>query len=299
MTIRNLGPILVIASYLVLAGCAASKQGKQMSADANAAFAGGDYAKALQSYEDIIAQSKSKGKEVEGAVYHNAGVAAWELGQVDKAIEYLGNAIRAKGAVPRTYSILAKAYLKIDNLSKEINYLEDYIALYPLGEEIYPVRSQLFNAYVRSENWDLGYNLWPTLSNKDRADVAYLTGYLRVNRKLNKVEERDKLAQELLKMDKNNVEALEVLADKYYRLADDSYVTEMKAYEKNRTNKQYKQLTEAFKKVNENFKISRDYYERLYKVKPDPSYANYLGNIYTRFENKEKANYWYKQAKKK
>lgn len=284
---------------VILSGCAASNQNKQLSSDAKSAMASGDYQKALSNYENIIALNKSNNKETDGSVYNNAGIAAWGLQLAEKSIEYFETAKRLSSTTDETYSSVAKAYRKIDNLSREISNLEEYIQRYPQGKEIHPVRAQLFDAYVRSENWEQGEQLWPMLDSASHNDIQYLTGYLRIKRKLEKVEERDNLAKQILKIDKNNIEALESMAEKHYYFADETYVREMKAYEKNKTMKQYNQVTAAIKRVNQDYKTARDYFERLYKLNPDPRYANFLGNIYTRFENKEKANYYYRLAKKK
>lgn len=288
-----------IILFLLLTGCAASNQNKQLKTEANSALATGDYERALASYENIIAIQKSNNKEAEGSVYNNAGIAAWELQKVEKSINYLEKAKSLSGSTEDTYFTAAKAYNKIDNLSLEISNLDEYIQLFPNGKNIEKVRNQLFNAYVRSENWEMGEQLWPLLDSASHNNIQNITGYLRIKRKLEKVDERDNLAKQLLKLDKNNIEALETLAEKHYYFADDTYVREMKAYEKNKTMKQYNQVTAAIKRVNQDYKTARDYFERLYKLNPDPRYANFLGNIYTRFENKEKASYYYRLAKKK
>ena len=44
--------------------------------------------------------------------------------------------------------------------------------------------------------------------------------------------------------------------------------------------KQYSILLKAFKQVNADFKLSRDYFLKLYDMNPDPEYAMYLGNIF-------------------
>jgi hypothetical protein len=71
---------------LILAGCAASNQNKQLSNDAKSAMASGDYQKALANYENIIALNKANNKETEGSVYNNAGIAAWGLQQTEKVL---------------------------------------------------------------------------------------------------------------------------------------------------------------------------------------------------------------------
>ena len=299
MTYSMKSNIRFLILLLILSGCAASNQNKQLSNDAKSAMASGDYQKALANYENIIALNKANNKETEGSVYNNAGIAAWGLQQTEKSIDYLETAMKLSASTDETFSTIAKAYKKVDNLSKEIYNLQEYAERYPQGKEIAPVRAQLFDAYVRSENWEQGEQLWPLLDSTSHNNIQYLTGCLRIKRKLEKVDERDNLAKQLLKMDKNNIEALETLAEKHYYIADETYVREMKAYEKNKTMKQYNQVTEAIKRVNQDYKTARDYFERLYKLNPNARYANFLGNIYTRFENKEKANYYYRLAKKK
>ena len=69
--------IRFIIILIILSGCAASNQNKQLSNDAKSAMATGDYQKALASYENIIALNKAANKETEGLVYNNAGIAAW------------------------------------------------------------------------------------------------------------------------------------------------------------------------------------------------------------------------------
>ncbi len=299
MKSRVLLHLRLITIALFLSACAASNQSKQLHSDANTALASGEYEKALTNYESIIATNKANGKDTPGSVYNNAGIAAWELQQVSKSIDYLETAKKLSSTTTQTYSTLAKAYKKIDNLSKEITNLEECIQQYPQASEIAQVRGQLFEAYVRSENWEQGEQQWVMLDSATHQNPQSLTYYLRVKRKLEKTDESTTLAKQLLKTDKNNIEALETLADNLYYKADETYVREMKAYEKNKTTKQYNRVTEAIKQVNKDFKVARDYYERLYKLNPNPRYAKLLGNIYTRFENKQKANYYYKLAKKK
>jgi len=297
---------LLVFIIALLVGCTATKQTPQAKIDqsvlkhqeANSAYSNGDYQKALTTYEEVIEIKRNQNKRVDSTIYQNAGIAAWELKQADKSIHYLELAKRYSAANEKTYSILAKAFLEKDNLSKEITNLDGYIAKYPEGEEIQAIRTQLFTANIRSENWEPAYKLWPTLGINAQNDLKLLSGYFKVNDKLNYKNQLDKIARLLLKLDNNNVEALEFLAEKYYWLAENSYVKEMKAYQANKTDKQYKQLLAAYKVYFENYRIAKDYFLHLYQITPKSRYATFLGNIFTRYENKEKADYYYNLAKK-
>lgn len=285
-------PLTFVLIGTIVLSCAVSKKNKQLSDEAKRAFEMNDYQAALASYEKLIAT----GKGVTGDVWNKAGIAAWEVGQTEKAIDYLEKAKKENGADAQGLFTLAKAYRKIDNLSREIVNLKLCVDINQ-PELLSQARATLFDAYVRSENWNLADSLWNALAPQYQSDVNLKTGYLIVNRKLKNNQKAEMLAKELLKHDKNNTEALEFLGEFHFNRADELYVSEMNAYEKNKTTKQYKQLTEALKKVNTDYKISRDYFETLYRLKPDKRYARYLGNIYTRFENRQKADYWYKLAK--
>jgi hypothetical protein len=70
----------------------------------------------------------------------------------------------------------------------------------------------------------------------------------------------------------------------------------MEAYDKNKTNKQYKRLLEELKVVTTEFKDAKSKYENLYRLNPKPSYAQYLSNIYVRLNDKEKADYYRSKA---
>jgi hypothetical protein len=278
--------------------CSSSKQFTKLSKNAHKEYSNGNFEQSLSQYESIIALYTSKNKKVDGLAYLYAGLSAWELKQQQKTIDYLEKAKQSSGINSLGYLTLAKSYLAIDNLSKEISNLEEYTEKYPNGAEILEVRKYLFLAYVKSTNWEAANGIWPSVDSESQNTISYLNSYLTVCNKLGFEEQRDKTAQLIIKIDKNNVMALEALADKYFWLAENRYQTEMKAYNNNRTNKQYSILLKALEGINENFKVSRDYYLRLWEIEKNPKYATFLGNIYSRFDNKERADYFYRQTKK-
>jgi tetratricopeptide (TPR) repeat protein len=295
MKIRIIIQALIIIT--ILQSCKSSSTVSTITEEAEVAYKAGDFEKALAISEQEIENRESKGKTAIGPVYVAAGKAALELNQTDKARKYLETARSFSYSSPDMYESLAILYKKIDNLSKEITALENYRNFYPQGEKLNSINIRLFETYVESENWDLAVKLWPEIEPQAQTDVKLLAGYLTVNQKLENKANSDKLANQILKTDANNVIALEYMADKYYWMAENLYLTEMKAYKENRTNKQYARLLKALDEVYPNFRKSRDYYLKLYKIKPNKDYANYLGNIFTRLDDKEKAEYYYKRAK--
>ena len=120
--------------------------------------------------------------------------------------------------------------------------------------------------------------------------------YFSINQRLNKVDECNKVAQELLDINEENLVALSWFGKQYYRKAEDLYQTEMKAYENKKTNKQYNILLAALENVTYDFKKSLKYFTKIYSLQPSPENANYLSHIYGRLSDKKKSEYYKKLA---
>ncbi|MCK5171314.1 MAG: hypothetical protein KAQ75_15660 [Bacteroidales bacterium] len=282
---------------LILQSCASSLNTTKLSEDGEAAYQAGNYEDALIAWEQIIESREAKGKKAEGPVYVGGGKSALALEQNDKSRKYLETAREIGFSSPEMYASLAKVYKNIDNLSKEITALEIYREKYPQGKKISAISARLFETYVKSENWDLAIDLWPEIETQAQSNIGLLAGYLIVNKNMENPTVCDKLAKQILKLEANNITALEYYAEKHFWKAENLYVSEMKAYKNKRTSSQYKKLLKALDEVWPNFKKSRDYFLKLYKIDPKPEYAKYLSNIYTRYDDKQKAAYYNKKAK--
>jgi len=285
--------IKLIILVIIIQSCASSK----FIEEGNTAYNSKNYEEALKSYDQIIESLESSGKRAKALVYFNAGVSALELEQYDKAQKYLESAKELQYSSPEMYESLAKVYRVIDNLSKEISALETYREKYPQGRNIKNVNVRLIETYLESENWELAMNIWPQLKEQAQSDLNLLTSYLIINKKLSKTEECDDLAKQISNIDANNTTVLEYYAEKYFWKAENLYTTEMKAYKDHRTSSQYKKLLKALDEVWPNFQKSRDYFLKLYNIDPKPEYAKYLANIYTRYDDKQKAAYYEKRSK--
>ena len=287
----------IVVISILMQSCTSSQNATKISEDAESAYKAGNDETALTAYEQIIDSRESKGKSAKGPIYVGAGKSALALEQNEEARKYLEKAKGIGYSSPEMFLSLIKVYNNIDNLSKEMSSLESYRKFYPTGEKINIVNSRLFETYVESENWDLAIELWPSIESQAQSNVELLSGYLTVNKNKENTSICDKLAQQIIKLDGSNIIALEWYAEKYYLKAENLYVSEMKAYKANRTTSQYNRLLKALDEVYPDFRKSRDYYLKLYKIKPNAEYAKYLGNIYTRLDDKEKADYYYNKAK--
>lgn len=290
MKLRN----ILIAAVIMVAifSCATTS----LLDKGNAAYQQGDYALALQTLEQIIDQGINSGTIADSAVYFKAGMAAQNLGQQQKAENYLKTAFDQGFADEELFISLMNKNREIDNLTREIYALEAYHTHFPEGAKINSINKRLFETYIESEQWVKANTLWPEIESHVSDDVTFLEHYLKVNKKLYQHEKCDEVVQQILTLDADNLVGMEWQAVKYYNKADDRYVSEMKAYQENKTRKQYKKLLAAWDLIWPDYRKARDYFEKLYTLSPNTKYARFLGNIYSRMDKKDKATYWYKRA---
>jgi hypothetical protein len=288
------GVLLLLAVYL--SSCGISRHVSEIQMLAEEAFEMNEYETALAHYEEIISLKTARGQDVDGRIYYAAGISAWETGDTGKTVDYLRQAHNNGFATEASYFALSGAYREIDNLSLEISHLEGYADKYPDGARIDQVRIRLFEVYIESNNDIAAIELWPEIEKHAREDARLLEKYFLLNKKLKHENRLEGIAKKLLDLDGENIHAIEYFAESNFWEAENRYQDEMKAYEKNRTAGQYRKLLAALEEINEKFKISRDYFERLFAKEPSSRYATYLMNIYIRFGNEERAEFYRKRA---
>ena len=79
---------IFITLSLLSISCGVNEQIKQIMKMPMQTFQSKDYANALRTYEQII-RCRVMGKKIEGDIYQKAGLAAWELKETSKTIDYL------------------------------------------------------------------------------------------------------------------------------------------------------------------------------------------------------------------
>jgi hypothetical protein len=289
--------LLLIAGILAISCTTGGKMGKS-KVSANQYYQQGNYQAALMLWESDMALCVKKGMEDDCPAYTPAAYAYMKMGNDQKALELLKKASYSAIVPDSTYLAMADIYNKEDNLSLEMMSLQDYISRFPNGKKAGNVNARLFKIYVESLNWESAENQWANLDEADQKKEMFLQDYFSINKASQKNETCDSLAIVLLKVNANDLDALDWLGKKYYRLAEDSYQSEMQAYESNKTRKQYAILLKALDEITAQFKVSLSYFKQAYQLSPDPRTANYLSHIYNRLDDKDKATYYGKQAEK-
>lgn len=280
-----------------MSGCGTGKQLAQKNETAESCYRAGNYNDALSAYREIIVIYENNNNSTECPVYTKAGESALKSSNAKLAIVYLKKAKNTRFANEGTYFLLSRGYEQIDNLSLEIGALSDYLEKYPDGKEAVVVKTRLFHTYVESDNLDKALDLWPDVHANGQQNIELLEAYFKMNKGLDNTDACNNVTQQLLGLDADNIVALTWFGKQYYRKAEDRYQKEMKAYEKKKTNKQYRILLKALDMVTADFKKSLTYFKKLYTLQPTPENANYLGHIYGRLSNKKKEAYYKELAK--
>ncbi len=288
----------ILILVVLMASCTTGTKMNKSKVSASQFYQRGDYAQALALWQSELDGCAKKGMVDNCPVNTPAAFAYIKLGNDQKAIELLKRAAYTNTAPDSAYLALADIYHREDNLSLEMLSLQDYVSHFPKGKELNMVNSRLFKIYVKSQNWESAENQWTTLLPKYKEDREYLHDYFTINQALKNDEVCDSVAENLLEINGNDVLALSWLGKKYYRLAEDAYQSEMKAYEDNKTRKQYAKLLKALDQITITYQTSLKYFKTLYKLVPEPATANYLSHIYNRLSDKEKAEYYGKLAEK-
>lgn len=296
MRLTNQVRILTILMSVLVMSCGGPKV-LTYKTNAEQAEASGNFEAATESWEQYFKYQQSKNAEITPQVFAQAAKTAYKAGKNDLALSWFEKAENGNYSDPEMYLDLAAIYKQKDNLSKELDALEFYRDKYPDPVDSTGINTRLFDIYAQINNKDKAVEVWPLMNPDNRKKEKYLNEYFTIQSQLDHSEEAEAAAKELLTLDPKNVKALEYLGAEYYHKAEDRYQREMKKYEQNKTHMQHFRLTQQLELVTADFKTSLSYFKKLWEMDKNSRYATYMVNIYTRFNDPEKANYYRKFLK--
>ena len=287
MKLRN---IYILVAMYFLAACGGPKNLTIYKNSANSAVAEGNYAAAVELWKTYFNAQSETEEGITGDEYAQAAKTAFEAGMNDQATDWFDQARYKNYADAEMYMILAEIFHERDNLSKELSALEYFRENF--GKDNPEVNSRLFSIYDEIDMTEKALNVWEKLPESERRKEANLEKFFEINKELENEAVVDSVSLALLEVNPVHAEALEWNAMKYYWRAENLYKREMQKYESNKTRSQYRKLLEQLDVVTANFKKSLTYFEKLWKQNPGENYAPYMANIYARFNDEQKANYY-------
>ena len=278
---------------IFLAGCSSTSQLTSLKTNAENFENAGDYSQAYTAWNSYLEQTPVDA--VSGDEFAQAAQIAYKAGQSEKAVSWFDQARYKNFASAGMYKTLAAIYRDQNNLSKELTALEFYTENYGNGDP--QIAARLFNIYTEIADYTKAEEYWNLMGEDARKNEEELVKYLEVSQKLEKEATADSVATEILKINPDQTDALDRMAKKYYWAGQNRYDREMKKYEQNKTRRQYGILLEELDKVTADFKKALPYLEKLWKQNPGKEYAAYFANIYARFGDEQKAEYYKKYLK--
>jgi hypothetical protein len=291
----NFYKIAVVALLFVLNwGCKTTQLSKVIQTEkdiALSASSSGNYTQAVISWQAYFDQKNKAMHGISAEEYALAANDAYRAENTSLTVTWFDAARQSGYSGEDMHLVFSEIFRKQNNLSRELTSLVYLSENYPetaASKGIYP---RLFEIYMETDKLK-AYGLWNKLDKADQSKEPYLNRYFALNKSLEYSAVADSLADALLQLNPKHVAALEWNGEKYYWLGENRYQREMEKYNQRKTHVQYQFLLNELKIVAEDFKRSRDYFEKLWAIEKLPRYASFLSNIYARLDNRERAEYF-------
>lgn len=285
-----------IILIVFLASCSGPKviaPALSSKAVAEKATAEGKYTEAVEAWKTYFNEQTLA--QIPGADYAIAAQMAYKAGDSNLAVSWYDQARYKNFADAEMYSTLAKIYHSQQNISKELSALEYIKTNFSANSN--EENQRLFDIYFEIKMFDEALVAWAMLDENSRNEVSNQKSFFKINQQKENTGVCDSVSLLILKKEPANVDALEWIGNKYYWLGENRYQREMDKYNANKTNKQYKILLTELDLATADFKKALPYFEKLWEIEPGKKYASYFANIYARFGDESKVNYYKKYMK--
>jgi hypothetical protein len=279
---------------LVIWSCSTTKVAKEslsLRDNALAASSSGDFDTAVQSWATYFDSQNQKNLPVEVSDFVRAASDAQNAGNEQFTLVWYEQARQSGYNGADMHVAFMHIFRKQNNLSRELTALKALDESFPETAARHRVNSRLFGIYMEIDR-EKAFEQWKNVPVEERTTEPFLSNYFILCKQFDQKEIADSVAAELLKLNDRYIPALEWMAEKLYWQAETQYQSEMEKYNRNRTHVQYTFLINQLKSISEDFRSSRDYFERLWALEKSPRYAAFLANIYSRLDNPDRANHF-------
>lgn len=253
------------------------------------AFNEDDYNKALQSFEHILAIqdmpviAEDNPGVIDTVIIFNAGLAAYNAEDYDKAIDYYRQAAETGYNEARTYSLIANAYqLKEDTLGA-LTALQEGFEKYPEDNTVLTSMIQIYLDMDKTED-AMRYLDMAIAREPENATFHFAKGTL--HEKLEEIDQAITAYENAIEVDNTFFNAYYNLGALYYNQG----VKQIEVANAVPTNKNEEYEAEL-SKADEWFKKALPYMERCYELKPDDTMTREsLKNLYYRLKDMDNYN---------
>lgn len=253
------------------------------------AFNEEEYPTALRSFEQILAIQdvdiikKDNPDAVDTVIIFNAGLAAYNAENYDKAIEYYKEAAKYSYNGARTYSLISNAYQLNEDTLGALEALQEGFEKYPEDNTILTSMIQIYLDLDKTED-AMKYLDMAIAQDPGNATFYFAQGTL--YEKLEKNEEAIKAYEKAIEADNTSFNSYYNLGALYYNegvqqieVANSVPTSNNEAYEK------------ELKKADEWFKKALPYMEKCHEIKPDDNMTmESLKNLYYRLKDMDNYN---------
>jgi len=256
-------------------------------------MAAGNFAQAVNAWKQYFSQTPLE--QTTGDEFARAAQSAFKAGDQTQSVNWFDQARYKNFADAEMYLTLAKIYNSQQNISKELSALE--FCKSNFSDNLNAVNMRLFEIYSEIKMFDEALVSWSEMDENSKSEISNLKKYFSINKAMENTDICDSLSLVILDKEPANVDALEWNGNKFYWLGENRYQREMEKYNKNKTNKQYKILLNELDLATADFKKALPYFEKLWTIEPGEKYASYMANIYARFGDENKVNFYKKYMK--
>ena len=293
---KKISYLSALILIVFLASCSGPKivaPALSTKAIAEKATADGNYSEAVKAWKHHFDEQTLA--QIPGADFATAAQMAYKAGDSNLAVSWYDQARYKNFADAEMYSTLAKIYRSQQNISKELSVLEYIKTNFP--DNTNELNQRLFEIYFEIKMYDEALEAWAGMDENSKSEISNQKSFFRINKEKENTVVCDSVSLLILKKEPANVDALEWNGNKYYWLGENRYQREMDKYNANKTNKQYKILLSELDLATADFKRALPYFEKLWEIEPGEKYASYFANIYARFGDESKVNYYKKYMK--
>ncbi len=277
--------VIIISSIILLASCSSTKQLTTLENSLKTNYSNKNYETVIEDYEKLTTLASKKKQELPAQYTIFAGKSFYNIEKYSESLNLLSS---IKNKDEEAIFMEGMSYYHLKNNIEEFSFRNANRSNIKNSENEQIVLNRIYDLAINFADFQLANIVWSELSNN--SEIEQMEKQLTVLDNLEEKSQALSLANNILKKDANNEEALLYRGTYYFNKAESLYQSEMAKYNKDPNYTAYAYLRRELKKASSDFRNARDIFERLYKIAPDnKKYIAYLKNSYLRLEMRNEA----------